>query len=266
MSAAPFHLTARDGPLILSAPHPGRAMPPDIAARLTPIALAQPDADHQIDGLYDFADELGATVLTAAWSRYVVDLNRPPDNAPLYPGQFGSGLAPTETFEGEPLYIDGAGLDAAEVDLRVQSYWRPYHQALADEIARVKARHGYCLLWDCHSIAPVAPLLFEGRLPDINLGSFSGGACPAVVAQAVIEAVPADAPYSRVLDGRFKGGYITRHYGAPAQGVFALQLELAQSAYLGPDHRTIDKDLHARFRPILRAMIDTFLNEAPRHV
>ncbi len=266
MTTPDYHLAPRDGPLILSAPHPGRQLPPDMAARMTQAALDQPDADHQIDRLYDFAGELGATVLTAAWSRYVVDLNRPPDNSPLYPGQFGSGLAPAETFDGDLIYKEGRAPGAEDVAARVARYWRPYHAQLGAQIARIRARHGYCLVWDCHSIAPIAPRLFDGRLPDINLGSFSGAACPTAVAEAVLEAIPRDAAYSRVRDGRFKGGYITRHYGDPANRVFALQLELAQSAYLGPDQRRIDADKQAAIRPVLRAMIDTFLSEAPKHV
>lgn len=266
-----FHLTERGGPLILSAPHPGRGLPPEVACRLTAAGLAQIDADHAVDQLYDFAEDFDATTITATLSRYVVDLNRSPDNQPLYPGQFGSGLVPVETFEGEALYRAGDEPTPQEIAGRVDAWWRPYHEALADLIAARQARHGYCLLWDCHSIAQVAPKLFDGRLPDLNLGSYDGHACPAALARSVLAAVPDNAPYSRVLDGRFKGGFITRHYGRPADKVFALQLELTQSTYLAatPTARTppqIDPDRHDRLRPVLRAMLAAFTNEAPRHV
>ncbi len=266
MSSAPFHLTERAGPLILSAPHPGLAIPAEIGLRMTREALAQPDADHAVDRLYDFAGEIGATVLTASWSRYVVDLNRAPDDQPLYPGQFGSGLVPTDTFDGAALYKPGEAPPPKEVESRVATYWRPYHEILARQIEETRARHGYCLLWDCHSITPVAPRLFEGRLPDLNLGSFDGKACPPALAAAVLGAIPAAAPYTRVLDGRFKGGFITRRYGDPQARVFALQLELSYDAYLAPaaPHR-IDPMKHERLRPVLRSMIDTFIREAPQH-
>ena len=267
MTPPDFHLTERPGPLILSAPHPGRGLPDAIAGRMTPAGRRQLDADHHVHALYDFAEAIGASTLTAQWSRYVVDLNRSPDDQPLYPGQFGSGLVPTETFDGEALYLDGETPGRDEMTERVARYWRPYHEALARLIDATRRRHGYCLVWDCHSIAPVAPRLFEGRLSDLNLGSFDGRACPAALANAVLEAIPAEAPYSRVLDGRFKGGFITRQYGRPQDGVFALQLELSQAVYLADDASLqVDPARHDRLRPSLRAMIDTFLHEAPRHV
>jgi N-formylglutamate deformylase len=266
MSAPLFDLTSRDGPLIISAPHPGQVIPEPIARELTPDALAQPDADHVVHQLYDFAAELGATTLTATHSRYVVDLNRAPDDQPLYPGQFGSGLVPTDSFDGAALYQTGREPDAAARAQRVEGYWRPYHDELARLIRQTRDRHGYCLLWDAHSIAAEAPRLFEGRLPDLNLGSFDGRACPTALAQEVLDSVPADAPYSRVLDGRFKGGFITRHYGAPADCVFALQLELSQDIYLGGDHRHLSPSKHAALRPVLRAMLETFLSKAHDHV
>jgi N-formylglutamate deformylase len=261
-----FDLNLRDGPLIISAPHPGRVIPEPIANDLTPDALAQPDADHAVHMLYDFAADIGATTITATHSRYVVDLNRAPDDQPLYPGQFGSGLVPTESFDGAALYKTGREPDAAARARRVETYWRPYHDELSKLVSQIRARHGFCLLWDAHSIAAEAPRLFEGRLPDLNLGSFDGRACPPTLAQAVLAAVPGDAPYSRVLDGRFKGGFITRQYGAPASRVFALQLELSQDIYLGEDLRHLSAPKQDALRPILRAMLETYLSKAPDHV
>ena len=270
-SSSDFRLIERDGPLILSAPHPGRLIPSDLAERMTPEALVQLDADHRVDELYDAAEGLGASTLTAVWSRYVVDLNRPSDDAPLYPGQIGSGLVPTERFDGASLYQRGKAPDRSESADRVARYWRPYHMALERLIETALERHGYCLLWDCHSIDPISPRLFEGRLPDLNLGSFEGRACPSGLAQAVFCQASAHPTFTSVLDGRFKGGFITRHYGLPDRKVFALQLELSYSTYLedGPpfaDGPRLDPDRVDRLKPVLRSMLETFLNEAPRHV
>lgn len=266
-----YHLIEGEGPLILSAPHPGRLIPPELAKRLTTEALEQLDADHRVNELYDVAEALGASSLTAVWSRYVVDLNRPPDDAPLYPGQVGSGLVPTERFDGVPLYRAAETPNPREIAHRVAQYWRPYHQALERLIAISLQRHGFCLLWDCHSIDPISPRLFEGRLPDLNLGSFDGRACPSGLARAVFAMASASPTFTSVLDGRFKGGFITRHYGRPDQKVFALQLELSYSTYLqdGPplaDGPTLDPDRVARLKPVLQSMLETFLKEAPRHV
>lgn len=270
-ASSDYRLIERDGPLILSAPHPGRWIPPQLAERLTPEALEQRDADHRINELYDVADALGASQLTATWSRYVVDLNRPTDDTPLYPGQMGSGLIPTERFDGAPLYQQGKAPDPGETPDQIARYWRPYHDTLERLVSTALDRHGYCLLWDCHSIDPVSPRLFEGRLPDFNLGSFDGRACPERLAKAVFSAAKAATNYSSVLDGRFKGGFITRHYGRPARKVFALQLELSYSAYLLDDHPpaegpSLDPDRAARVKPVLTSMLETFLSEAPRHV
>jgi N-formylglutamate deformylase len=238
---------------------------------MTPEALVQLDADHRVDELYGAAEDIGASSLTAVWSRYVVDLNRPSDDSPLYPGQIGSGLVPTERFDGALLYRQGLGPDPSESANRVERYWRPYHMALERLIDGSIQRHGYCLLWDCHSIDPISPRLFEGRLPDLNLGSFDGRACPSGLAQAVFANASAGPGLTSVLDGRFKGGFITRHYGQPGRKVFALQLELSYSTYLqdGPPHAdgpVLDPDRVARLKPVLRSMLEAFLNEAPRHV
>lgn len=272
MSAIPnFHLVERDGPLILSAPHPGRLIPPDLAQRMTAEALEQLDADHHVDQLYAFAETLNATTLTAQLSRYVVDLNRPPDDAALYPGQIGSGLVPLERFDGAAIYLPAQTPDAVERTERVERYWRPYHDTLDRLISATVDRHGYCLLWDCHSIAPTSPRLFDGCLPDLNLGSFDGRACPTALAQSVWAETTAFPAFTSVLDGRFKGGFITRHYGQPHRRVFALQLELSYSTYLrdgalfsGPPE--LDPEKVERLTPILTAMLATFAKDACRHV
>lgn len=255
-------LLFREGrvPLLVSMPHVGLHIPEDIAGRMTGLALTRGDTDWHVDRLYDFIDALGASVVAATHSRYVVDLNRPPDGASLYPGQATTGLCPTTTFDGEPLYEDGAEPDEAEVARRVAGYWKPYHEQLAAELARLKAAHGHALLWDAHSIRSVVPRLFEGRLPDLNIGTAGGASCDPDVAGRVVAAAESARDYGAVLNGRFTGGYITRQYGRPGDGVHAIQLELSQRTYMDedPPYRFRD-DLAARVRPALRVMLESML-------
>ena len=227
-----FTLESGRAPLLVSLPHDGGHIPDALAARMTPAARTAPDTDWFVSRLYAFARELGASILRPNHSRYVVDLNRPPDDVSLYPGQNTTGLCPSVRFTGEPVYLPGQEPDAAEVAARVERYWRPYHDALADELARLRARFGRALLWDGHSIRGELPFLFEGRLPDLNLGTASGTSCTPALQARLASVLASQTRYSHVINGRFKGGYITRHYGNPARGVEAIQLELAQSTYM----------------------------------
>jgi N-formylglutamate deformylase len=250
-------------PLLVSMPHTGTHIPEALARRMTPMALTVPDTDWHLERLYDFLDVLGASVLVATHSRYVVDLNRPPDNANLYPGQDTTGLCPMDTFHREPIYAPGHAPDEAEIAERVARYWQPYHDKLAEELARLKARHGRALLWDAHSIFSVVPRFFEGTLPDFNLGTADGRACAAGVGEALL-AVASRAPaYRAVLNGRFKGGYITRRYGRPDEATHAIQLELSEATYMdeAAPYRFRD-DLAAGVRPHLRAMLERYLESA----
>lgn len=247
-------------PLLVSLPHDGSALPPELVERLVPAARSTPDTDWFVSRLYDFARELGASILVPNYSRYVIDLNRPPDDVSLYPGQNTTGLCATVMFTGEPLYLPGQEPTPEEIASRIQTYWRPYHDTLQGELARLKTEHGRAVLWEGHSIRGRMPFLFEGRLPDINLGTASGASCSPAV-QARLEAIiAAQSDYSWVVNGRFKGGYITRAYGAPEQGVHAVQLELAQDAYMDerPPFRwdaARAKDLQA----VLRQLLETGL-------
>ncbi|MBI3231044.1 MAG: N-formylglutamate amidohydrolase, partial [Burkholderiales bacterium] len=174
-----FHFTAGSLPLLVSMPHVGTAIPDDIAARLTPAALQKPDTDWHLPLLYDFLQAMGVSTLAAHWSRYVIDLNRPPHDTNLYPGQDTTGLCPLDTFHKAPLYVDGGAPDQAEVEQRLARYWQPYHSQLASELARIKQQHGYAILWDAHSIASIVPRFFAGKLPDLNFGSADGTSCDA---------------------------------------------------------------------------------------
>jgi formiminoglutamase len=218
-------------PLLVSIPHTGTDIPPEIGADLVSPWLARKDTDWWIERLYDFAAALGATVVRTTISRTVIDINRDPSGASLYPGQATTGLCPTETFDGELLYLPGFAPDAAEIDRRRHLYFAPYHAALAGEIARLRRSHGRIVLYDCHSIRSVVPRLFAGELPHMNIGTNSGLSCDAALQQA-IEAISAASAFSCVSNGRFKGGWITRQYGRPNEGVHALQIELACRSYM----------------------------------
>ncbi len=227
-----FDLTRGPSRLLISVPHAGTQLPPDIAAHLNPLGRAMVDTDWHVDRLYDFAAAAGATMLVATHARTVVDLNRSPGGGPLYPGQAETTVCPTESFAGAPLYETPPTQD--EVAARVERYWQPYHDALAAELDRLRALHGTVHLLDAHSIRSAIPRLFEGTLPGLNYGTNSGrSADPGLVSRAM--AATAGSGFSQVLDGRFRGGFITRHYGAPASGVHAVQLELAQTTYMDED-------------------------------
>jgi N-formylglutamate deformylase len=187
-----------------------------------------PDTDWHLERLYDFVNDLGASVLVATHSRYVVDLNRPPDNTNLYPGQDTTGIVPLDTFHCEPVYLPGFPPSEEEAAKRIETYWRPYHQRLQQALAEIKAHHGYALLWDAHSIFSVLPRFFKGKLPDLNLGTAHGKSCAPGIGEALAKSVEG---YRVALNGRFKGGFITRHYGNPANGVHAVQLELSEATY-----------------------------------
>jgi N-formylglutamate deformylase len=248
-------------PLLLSMPHVGTDIPDDVAQRLAPCALARADTDWHLAELYGFAEELGASTLAARWSRYVIDLNRPPEDTNLYPGLDTTGLCPVDTFGREALYRPGMAPSDEEVRRRLELYWRPYHQQLRAELDRLLAEHGAVVLWDAHSIASRVPRFFEGRLPDLNFGTAEGASCAPGLEQAVVGVARDQDRYSVALNGRFKGGHITRFYGDPARHVHAIQLEMCQCLYMSEappfDYRPEDA---AQVQPLLRRMLGSALD------
>lgn len=220
-----------EAPLVVAFPHTGTEIPAELAPRYASPWIARRDADWWVCRLYDFCHELGATTVRTAISRSVIDVNRDPSGASLYPGQAVTELCPTTTFDGEALYHPGAEPDAEEIDRRRATWFVPYHAALVAELERLKARHGKVVLYDAHSIRSAIPRLFEGTLPQFNIGTNSGATCARDLAEAV-EAVCDRANLSRITDGRFKGGWTTRHYGQPDKGVHAIQMELACRGYM----------------------------------
>ena len=251
-----FNLHRGTAPLLVSLPHDGSKVPDEIAARLTDSARSTPDTDWHVSRLYAFARELGASLLVPEFSRYVVDLNRPPDDTSLYPGQNTTGLCPAVRFNGEPVYLDGQAPTPDEVGARVEHYWRPYHDALQAELARMKTQHGRVVLWEGHSIRGSGlPFLFDGRLPDLNLGTSAGASCSPELQARLGSVLSAQRDYDHVVNGRFKGGYITRHYGRPGEGVEAVQLEISQRNYMDEDSFAYDEAKAPRLQGVIDALL-----------
>jgi len=243
-------------PLLVSIPHAGTGLPERVVTGMTSAARALPDTDWFVDRLYDFLGALDATVIVATHSRYLIDLNRAPDDTPLYPGQAGSGLCPTATFAGESIYLGGEP-DAAEMSWRRSEFWQPYHDRIRVELDRLRARHERVVLWDAHSIRSEVPMLFDGELPVINLGTNCGRACSRSLADQLLAAAGRTPVFPAVLDGRFTGGYITRAYGDPDRGVHAVQLELAQRSYMRETPPVaFDADKAGEIRPVLRMLLE----------
>jgi len=253
-----YDLAPGDTPLLMSIPHVGEAIPPDLAAGMTAEARTVPDTDWYLDRLYDFAGALGVTILKARYSRYVIDLNRDPEGKPLYTGASNTELVPTSSFDDAPLYDAGAVPDAAEIARRRDAFWTPYHDTLAATLAGLRQRFGTVVLFDCHSIRSRVPRFFDGRLPDSNVGTGGGTSCDPELAARLTAALGADERYSLAVDGRFKGGYITRHHRRPAENVHAFQLELSQATYSDEGPPCVFRDALAdQVRPVLRQMLVT---------
>ena len=246
-------------PLLISLPHHGTALPDELAARLTTEARRVPDTDWHVAELYAFARGLGASIIVPAYSRYVVDLNRPEDDVSLYPGQNTTGLCPVVQFSGESVYLPGQEPTPEEIAARVDTYWRPYHRALQAEIARLHEAHGRVVLWEGHSILSEVPFLFEGRLPDFNLGTAGGASCSPDLQHALEGVLASQTDFSFVVNGRFRGGYITRHYADVTRDIQAVQLELAQLNYMDEDSFAYLPERAARTQVLIRRLLECTL-------
>lgn len=247
-------------PLLVSLPHDSTHVPDAILARLTDSARHVPDTDWHVARLYDFARELGASILVPSHSRYVVDLNRGEDDVSLYPGQNTTGLCPVRQFDGSPVYLEGMEPGPEEVRERVERYWRPYHQALAAELDRLHAAHGRVVLWEGHSIRGELPFLFDGLLPDLNLGTAGGTSCSPELQERLGLALAGQGDYGWVANGRFKGGHITRHYGRPELGIDAVQLEVSQRCYMDEQSFEWRPERAVSLQLLLRTLLDAAIS------
>ncbi len=248
-----------DSPLLLAQPHGGQEIPDRIRSRLNSLGRERADADWHISRLYaGLLDDV--TIVSTPVHRYVIDANRDPADVSLYPGQNTTSLCPTTTFDGDEIYLDGQAPSTAEIGERLTLYHQPYHDAINEQLDRIHCRHGYAILYDCHSIRSLVPYLFDGKLPDFNIGTNNGASCGAEIESAVRETCAAAADYSIVSNGRFKGGWTTRHYGDPGRQFHALQMELAQCNYMleqAPwDYHRNDA---AKLRAILAAVLQNLL-------
>ena len=241
-----------DSPLIVSVPHAGRHVPDAIALRMTPPARALPDTDWHVDALYRFVPATGATFVVATHSRYVIDLNRDPSGGALYPGADNSELCPTRTFANDAIYLPDEAPSESEIAARRATFFDPWHARLSVEIRRVRARHGYAVLLDGHSIAAEVPRFFAGRLPDLNLGTADGSSCAPSLESLATRVLAGADRFTHVVNGRFKGGYVTRHFGTPGERVHALQLEMVQDCYM-------DESQPERYDPARAASIVALL-------
>ena len=246
--------------LLVSVPHDGRQIPRDIARQMTAAGREIPDTDWHVAKLYEFVQDLGAAMIVATYSRYVVDLNRPADDTALYKDQLATGLCPTQTFAGNDIYVDSNSIKAKD---RVARYWRPYHDKITATLIGTRERYGYALLWDAHSIASRVPRLFDGELAVLNIGTWENRSCDAAISRSVMHAA-ASSPWDAVCNERFKGGHITRHYGDPNASVHAIQLELAQRAYMNEETLEFDDDAASQLRGTLKNLIETFVDAAAR--
>jgi formiminoglutamase len=261
-----LEITQGTAPLIVNIPHAGTEIPEPYQPALHSLWLARKDADWWLPQLYAFAEDFGATIIRTHISRTIIDANRDPSGASLYPGQATTSLCPTETFDGEPLYVEGAGPD--DIAARVQHYFNPYHAAISGEIARLKSRHESIVLYDCHSIRSKIPRLFEGILPNFNIGTNDGKSCAPEITAKAAAICAASSAHTHVVNGRFKGGWITRHHGDPQNGVHAIQMELACRSYMSEPESpnqtnwpaSYDATFAAPVQKILKSILESFIS------
>ncbi len=262
----PFHFRAGHAPLLISMPHVGTAIPSDIAQNMEQVAQVKADTDWHLTLLYNMAEKLGASVISAEYSRYVIDLNRPREDSNLYPGQDTTGLCPVDTFAKQPLYKPDCEPTAPQIEQRIQQYWQPYHSRLQHELQRIRDKHGIAVLWDAHSIASHVPRFFNGKLPDLNFGTVDQKSCALDLQDGLQEVISSSknaARYTHVFNGRFKGGYITRNYGQPDHNVHAVQLEMAQCVYMDETAPfTYRPDIASGVQPLLSELLSACLNWA----
>ena len=262
--SATFSLHQGTAALLVSVPHAGTDLPSALLERLQPRAAGLEDTDWHLDRLYAFVRDCGASLIVPHFSRYMIDLNRPREDTPMYPGVNNTGLVPLRFFNGDALYRDGREPDAAEIAQRAALYWQPYHDALATELARLRTLHGHAVLFDAHSIKSELPWLFEGTLAHLNLGTAGGSSCAPTLTAALVSVLGTQSRFGHVIDGRFKGGTITRRYGRPQEHLHAVQLEMCWRCYLDEANPAEwQAERAAQVTPLLRALVRAMIDWQP---
>ena len=259
-----LHLIQGDAPVLVGFPHSGTDIPETIAATMTNHALTLPDTDWFLPRLYDFVDQLGVSTIAANFSRYVIDPNRSTDGENLYPGRPTPELCPTTCFDGSPIYRDGKEPDEFEIGKRTAEYWRKYHDALQEELSRIRNQFGIAVLFDAHSISASVPRLFEGNLPEFSMGTAREASCAPAMAQGIEKVLQSQTKYRWIFNGRFVGGHITRHYGQPDQKIHAVQLELSKATYMDEPRDQWDDEKAKLVRPVLRQILESVVSWANR--
>ena len=254
-----YDIKLGDSPVVVSFPHSGTALPRGLCGRLSKTALELPDTDWLVPELYDFLLDDEVTTITANYSRYLVDLNRYPDDRALYPGHKASGVCPTTMFSGENIYRSGCEPTDEECSKRIERYWMPYHDALSKLVSSTKRRHGVAIVYDAHSIAPVVPTLFQGTLPALNVGTANGSSCSSRYEHLIAQMI-SSSRFSYELNGRFKGGYITQHYGRPEENSHSIQMELSQANYLDASRHAINEKRAMPIRRLLWQVVSLLLD------
>lgn len=254
-----FDFHGGSSPLLVNVPHAGTRVPDNIFGRFSNSGKRLPDTDWHVPRLYAFAKDLGASMLCANYSRYIIDLNRPIDGKPLYDDEKSTGLIPDSLFDGSPLYADQEPLTEEDIKKRIETYYKPYHAKIAEVLNQLKDTHGYALLYDAHSIASRVPNLFKGKLPDLNLGTANAESCAPEIGYAISEVIRAS-EYTSSVNGRFVGGHITRYYGKPNKNIHAVQMEIGQSTYMdeGGDF-AYNEDKAGKLIPTLQNVLSTLL-------
>lgn len=245
----------RNSPVLFSIPHDGTFIPENIAQNMHEFALKTPDRDFFVSQLFSFAKDFDISLLQTKLSRYVIDMNRPPDNTPMYPGQSVPGLCPTSSFDKRELYKQAP--DAKEIKRRISNYWQPYHQIIRDKLDLIKQQHGFAVLFDAHSIKSHVPRFFKGQLPDINIGTHSSQSCSTEMENKIKQILEAQNNYSFVFNERFKGGYITRHYGQPEQNIQAIQIEISQATYMDEENNRYAIDKAEKLKTLLIRLVNS---------
>ena len=255
-----FSYQKGNSPVVMSFPHDGMLLPPEIKNHFNTLGQQVPDTDWFVNQLYSFLAELDVSFFIPDYSRYVVDLNRSSQGGSLYPGQYETSVCPVATFDDVSIYNAGCEPNGDEIQRRITAYWQPYHDHIRSELERVKALHGYAILWDAHSIRGVVPQLFAGVLPELNFGTAAGTSCALDILKRVTDIAHAQNDFSVVENARFKGGFITRHYGNPADNIHTIQLEINQSIYMSDEQpAALDDEKCARLRPLLKQFITALI-------